>query len=156
MGEGYARGYSITGGGFHAAINGRDPYKPTKEDEDAAGEALVEGILFTIPVGKFFQGINLFRTFFKASRTLGTNSNAIVRTADYIHYGVLRTPLTANGRFAIGTGQQVDLGVRYNIGRATAWSPVNSSIPSWAKWAAGIGGGGILANQVLNHNKNNY
>jgi RHS repeat-associated protein len=39
-GEGWAAGYSITGGGYVAAMDGRDPYHPTKADEEEAAEAL--------------------------------------------------------------------------------------------------------------------
>jgi RHS repeat-associated protein len=46
MGEGYAMGYSVTGGGFNAAVNGRDAYKPTAEDDEAAGDAFVNTVLF--------------------------------------------------------------------------------------------------------------
>jgi len=42
----YASAYSITAGGFHAAMRGRDPFNPTQADEDAAGDALMNAILF--------------------------------------------------------------------------------------------------------------
>ena len=46
MGEGYARGYAVTGGGFVAAMNGGDPFNPTQADEDEAGDAFMQAVLF--------------------------------------------------------------------------------------------------------------
>ncbi len=59
MGEGYAMGYSVPGGGFNAAMNGRDAFKPTGEDNQAAGDAFGNTVLFFTgewAVGKLFQG----------------------------------------------------------------------------------------------------
>lgn len=44
-GEFYAGSYSITGGGYAAAMDGRDPFNPTQVDEDEAGDALFKAVL---------------------------------------------------------------------------------------------------------------
>ncbi|WP_369793057.1 hypothetical protein [Flavobacterium sp. 316] len=59
MGEGYAMGYSVPGGGFNAAMNGRDPFNPTEEDNQAAGNAFGQTVLFITgewAAVKIFQG----------------------------------------------------------------------------------------------------
>jgi len=89
-----------------------------------------------------------------AAASQSSSSVATLKTGEYIHYNILRTAVrTPNGRFAVGNAQKVDLGIKYNLSRATPWTPTNTSIPTWAKWAAGVGGGSVLVNQILNHDK---
>ena len=86
------------------------------------------------------------------SQNLGFNTKII--TDEYVHYGTFRTAYrSADGRFIAGTARKVDLGERFNLSRATPWSPVNTSVPTWVRWSAIVGGGSVLANQILNHDK---
>ena len=47
---GWAMGYSISGGGFHAAMKGRDPFDPTDQDKDAAGNAFMAGVAVIVAI----------------------------------------------------------------------------------------------------------
>ncbi len=155
MGEGYARGYSISGAGYHAAMRGGDPYNPTKEDQEAASEAFGSALLLAIPGGMIIRYGNGVRRVYLASKMSKTSGSvATLKTGEYIHYNILRTSVRhPNGRFAVGNAKKVDLGIKYNLGRATPWTPTNTSTPNWAKWASGIIGGSVVIKQVLNHNK---
>ncbi len=52
-GEFYGMAASITGGGFVAAMDGRDPLNPTQADEDEAGTAFMMGVtaIIALPGG---------------------------------------------------------------------------------------------------------
>ena len=52
----YAKAYTISGGGYVAAMDGRDPYNPTEEDEAEAEGALGEALMMAIPMRWVFKG----------------------------------------------------------------------------------------------------
>jgi hypothetical protein len=67
-GEFYAGAYSITGGGYAAAMDGRDPFNPTQADEDEAGDALFKAVLFIGGEHVASKAFALLRHYIKAFR----------------------------------------------------------------------------------------
>jgi hypothetical protein len=95
----------------------------------------------------------------KAAAANQTTSSIIYGT--HFRSGIWRlTAKHSNGTFAMGHGAPLN-GQVFNqyfglngIGQTTKLTATNlSSIPTWAKWAAGIGGGSVLANQLFNHDE---
>ena len=68
-GEFYASAYSITGGGYAAAMDGRDPFNPTQADEDEAGDALFKAVLFIGGEYVASKAFTLLKHFLKAVRS---------------------------------------------------------------------------------------
>lgn len=58
-GEFYAKAYTISGGGYIAAMDGRDPYSPTKADEIEANSRLGNALFIAIPIGRALKIIRL-------------------------------------------------------------------------------------------------
>jgi hypothetical protein len=80
MGEGYARGYSISGAGYAAAMNGGDPYNPTEADEKEANDALFHAILF---ISGEFATVKIIQGGSWVIRTIKASN--ILKNAKYIN-----------------------------------------------------------------------
>lgn len=94
------------------------------------------------------------------SSAVASQSSSTIIYGTHFNHGVWRlTAQYSNGLFAPGhgaplTGQVFNNYFRLNgLGQTSSLTSLNTSIPTWAKWAAGIGGGAVITNQVLNHNK---
>jgi RHS repeat-associated protein len=80
-GEFYGMAASISGGGFHAAMRGRDPLNPSQEDEDKAGEAFMLGVtaIVAVPGG---GGAYAGKLMYQGGKWIFKGGNKAFRSAD--------------------------------------------------------------------------
>ena len=120
-GEFYAGAYSITGGGYAAAMDGRDPFNPTQADENEAGDALFKAVLFIGGEYVASKAFTLLKHFMKAVRSSSyatkTSSNVLLNTsrqlqAKFKHagdFGVVGNYSKANaGKFGSAINQHIN------------------------------------------------